>query len=234
MYRLAVCEDEPTLRAELCTQCREILTELMVEHEIVSFSSAEELESALVGGARFHLFCLDILLAQKSGLELALEIREHDKQTSILFITSSMEYALEGYKAEAARYLLKPVKRELLEEALQTCLSQNRRSESITLRGSGKTVVLPVEEIRYAESRNHNCVFHMVHGERSYPITLTQLEELLPKAQFCRCHNSYLVNLAQIEAHSKREILLTGGIRLSIGRHYAQQFQRDFIRYLTG
>ena len=43
MYRIAVCEDEPNLREGMRVQCREILSGLNVEHEIVSFASAEEL-----------------------------------------------------------------------------------------------------------------------------------------------------------------------------------------------
>lgn len=74
MYRLAICEDEPDLREGLCAQCRGILTRLEVEHEIVSFPSAEELESALADGAQFDLLCLDILLTGKTGIELAMEV----------------------------------------------------------------------------------------------------------------------------------------------------------------
>ncbi|MDO5786033.1 MAG: response regulator [Eubacteriales bacterium] len=98
MYRIAVCEDESSLQEELVAQCREIVTGLGVEHEIMLFASAEELEAALSDGAQFDLLCLDILLAGKNGMELAMELRKRDEQTSILFITSSREYVLEGYK----------------------------------------------------------------------------------------------------------------------------------------
>lgn len=233
MYRIAVCEDEPNLREGLCAQCREIMSGLDVEYEIVPFTSAEALEAALTDGERFDLLCLDILLTGKTGMELALELRKRDERTDVLFVTGFVEYALEGYKTNAVRYLLKPVKRPELEEALLTCLRRKDQPKTVTLRGGGKVTALSLEDIRYVESRNHDCVFHMIQGERSFSIPLIQVEQLLPKEQFCRCHNSYLVNLAQVKEVSGRTALLSAGGHLPIGRRYADQFQGKFIAYLN-
>lgn len=93
LYRVAVCEDEAILCANLCAQCESILDKLKVEHRITSFSSAEKLENALLAGEEFSLLCLDILMGGKSGMKLAQELRQRDDKTSILFITSSTEFA---------------------------------------------------------------------------------------------------------------------------------------------
>lgn len=233
MYHVAVCEDEPNLRAGLCEQCREILQELETEHEIVPFSSAEELEASLAAGARFDLLCLDILLAEKTGMELAREVRKWDEQISILFITSSTEFLLEGYGVRPIQYLLKPVKREELKKALQTDLRLKNQPRTVAVSAGGKTVVLPWTEIRYVESRNHDCIFHMSGGERLFRLDLAQAKEILPKDRFCRCHNSFLVNLARIREVTSREVFLSDGGRLPIGRRYAGQFQSEFVRYIN-
>ena len=233
MYRIAVCEDEPNLRSGLCAQCREILAELGTEHEVVPFSSAEELGSVLVNGARFDLLCLDIFLAKQSGMELAHEVRKWDEQVSILFITSSTEFLLEGYGVRPIQYLLKPVSREALKKALLTDLRLNHQPRTVTLKVRGKTAVLPLADIRYAESQNHGCIFHMAQEDQSFALGLAQAEQLLPKNQFCRCHNSYLVNLAHIREIAGREIVLTDSVRLPVGRRYAGQFQSEFIRYIN-
>lgn len=233
MYRVALCEDEPDLLDGLCRQCREILARLEPEHEIELFSSSEDLESALADGSRFDLLCLDILMAGKTGMELALDLRKRDEQTSILFITSSTDFLLEGYGARPIQYLLKPLKREELEKALQTDLRLNHRPRTVTLRVRGKTTVLPLSDIWYVESRNHGCMFRLGKEEQSFQLTLAQAEKLLPGTQFCRCHNSFLVNLAQIKEVTSREVLLSGEERLTIGRRYAEQFRTAFVRYLN-
>ena len=76
LYRVAVCEDEAILCANLCAQCESILDKLKVEHRITSFSSAEKLENALLAGEEFSLLCLDILMGGKSGMKLAQELRQ--------------------------------------------------------------------------------------------------------------------------------------------------------------
>ena len=118
MYRVAVCEDEAILCANLCAQCESILDKLKVEHRITSFSSAEKLENALLAGEEFSLLCLDILMGGKSGMKLAQELRQRDDKTSILFITSSTEFLKDGYSVRPIQYLLKPVQAAELEQKI--------------------------------------------------------------------------------------------------------------------
>ena len=140
MYRVAVCEDEAILCANLCAQCESILDKLKVEHRITSFSSAEKLENALLAGEEFSLLCLDILMGGKSGMKLAQELRQRDDKTSILFITSSTEFLKDGYSVRPIQYLLKPVQAAELESAVvpppfHSDLSCGRQDACYTDRG---------------------------------------------------------------------------------------------------
>ena len=170
MYRVAVCEDEAILCANLCAQCESILDKLKVEHRITSFSSAEELENALLAGEEFSLLCLDILMGGKSGMKLAQELRQRDDKTSILFITSSTEFLKDGYSVRPIQYLLKPVQAAELEQAITTDLRLYHRPSTVTFHAGGKTLVIPTEDIYYAESREHGTVLHMTHGEKFLPL----------------------------------------------------------------
>lgn len=170
MYRVAVCEDEAILCANLCAQCESILDKLKVEHRITSFSSAEKLENALLAGEEFSLLCLDILMGGKSGMKLAQELRQRDDKTSILFITSSTEFLKDGYSVRPIQYLLKPVQAAELEQAITTDLRLYHRPSTVTFHAGGKTLVIPTEDIYYAESREHGTVLHMTHGEKFLPL----------------------------------------------------------------
>lgn len=233
VYRVAVCEDEEILRANLCTQCEAVLDRLKVEHRITPYSSAEELEDAFSAGEEFSLLCLDILMHGKNGMKLAQELRQRDEKTSILFITSSTEFLKDGYSVRPIQYLLKPVQSAELEQAIRTDLRLYHRSDTVTFRISGRTLVLPTEDIFYAESRNHGTVLHTAYGEQFLPLPLGQTEEVLPGECFCRCHNSFLVNLSHIREVSGRTLYLTDGSDLSIGRRYMEEFKNRFVRYLN-
>lgn len=225
LYRVAVCEDEAILCANLCAQCESILDKLKVEHRITSFSSAEKLENALLAGEEFSLLCLDILMGGKSGMKLAQELRQRDDKTSILFITSSTEFLKDGYSVRPIQYLLKPVQAAELEQAITTDLRLYHRPSTVTFHAGGKTLVIPTEDIYYAESREHGTVLHMTHGEKFLPLSLSQTEKILPGSLFCRCHNSFLVNLSHICEEGGRTLYLTDGSDLAIGRRYMEHGQ---------
>ena len=61
IYRLAICEDDDAIRAQLHSLCQEILTENSVEHSIMDFASAQKLNDVLtVESNPFDLLLLDI------------------------------------------------------------------------------------------------------------------------------------------------------------------------------
>ena len=233
MYRLAVCEDEEAVRADLCARCGEILGGLRVEHEVRPFSSAEALEEALSAGERFDLLCLDILMAGKSGMELAREVRQYDDRVSILFITGSEEFLKDGYAVRPIQYLFKPVRREELERALRTDLRLYHQPRNLTLRAGNRVVILPLEQIWYIESRNHTVEVWGEKESQTFWTRLSQVEELLPPGRFCRCHNSFLVNLEHVAQIGRREVLLDNGRAVSVSRSFCEAAREQFVRFLN-
>lgn len=233
MYQIAVCEDEPHLRAGLYARCQNILGKLETEHETVPFSSAEKLGSISADGTRFDLLFLDIFLVEQNGMELAHKVRKWNEQVSILFIASSTEFLLEGYGVRPTQYLLKPGKRERVKKAILTDLRLNHQPRTVTLGVRGKTAVLSLADIWYIKSQNHGRTFHMSGGDQAFALDLAQMEQLLLRNQFCRCHNIYLVNLAHIKEFAGREIVLTDGARRPVVRLYVGQFQSELIRCIN-
>ena len=59
------------------------------------------------------------------------------------------------------------------------------------------------------------------------------IERALPAEQFCRCHNSYIVNLDCVDSISRTAVDLRGGQRLPVGRTYYKRLQSSFIRYMN-
>lgn len=233
MYRLAVCEDQDELRETLCRLCGEILDELEVEHAVSAFSSAEELAAALKAGESFALLCLDIYLSGASGMELARKVREYDERVSILFVTSSEDHLKEGYRVRPIQYLFKPVRREELKEALQTDLRLYHQRRTLALRSGGQTVVFALGDILYLESRDHMVQVRTAEGIQRFWVTLSEVERLLPAGRFCRCHNSYLVNMEHIAQIARKEVQLSNGERVPVSRGYYEAAKEQFVHYLN-
>lgn len=233
MYQIAVCEDDAAVREPLCRMCSEILEHMDISHEVTPFSNAEALERAMTAGTRFDLLCLDILMDGKTGMEFARQLRERDDKTSILFITNSEEFLREGYEVRPIHYLFKPVDREQLARALETDLRLHHRPDSVTIRAGASVTVLPLDELLYVESRDHLTVVKLEQGERSFRIRLSDMEELLPRDRFCRCHNSYLVNMRRISKLDRKGLVLENGEWIPIGRSYYKAAQEKLVRFLN-
>lgn len=234
MYRVAVCEDIAEECEAIATMCADILETLELPHEISCYPSADDLADALAEGVRYELLCLDILMDGKSGMQLARELREQDENTSILFITGSEAHLKEGYAVRPIQYLFKPLDINELREAIATDVRLRReRQQKLSFRCSGKTVIYTLEDILYLESKDHLLMVQLKDRRDSQRVTMTQIEQLLPAGRFCRCHNSYIVNLAHITKISRRELVLSNGEVLPVSRSRYEALQNRFVQFLN-
>ena len=163
VYRLAICEDDDTIRVQLHSLCHEILTENGVEHSITDFSSAQQLNNVLKLAEEnnpFDLLLLDIQMEGLTGMELAQSLRQRGDRVSIIFVTGYEDYLPQGYSVQPIHFLLKPVSREALDAALRTDWQLNHKPKTAVLRIGSKTVSLPLAKIRYVESNDHNIIVH--------------------------------------------------------------------------
>lgn len=91
--RVAIVDNEPLFTTVLKKMSIKLLEKTSYSYEIDTYESAESMLDAL---SRFvyDLFFLDILLDGMNGMELARKIREKTSSSSIVFITSSCDYAV--------------------------------------------------------------------------------------------------------------------------------------------
>lgn len=233
MYDIAICEDDTVLQRHMMQLCHMSLNEMEIEHTIAVFSSAEELEKTIEKGTAYDLLILDIILEGKSGMELAEDLRTKSNRVSIIFVTGAEEYLEEGYGVQPVHFLLKPISKKKLRKALEADWKMNHSPKNIALRFNGNTSVIPLSDIWYIEVSDHDVVVNMRQGTKRIRSSLSEMEELLPKQNFCRCHNSYLVNLEHIEEINRYSVTLKNNLKVPVGRRYYTEAQHKLIRYLN-
>ena len=89
---------------------------------------------------QYDIIFLDIGMKEMNGMETAYAIREKNQNVDIVFITIMMDYALEGYRVDAVRYILKDDLESLLPECMDTILQKK------TGKGNGISVCRRKEE----------------------------------------------------------------------------------------
>jgi two-component system response regulator AlgR len=109
--RVLIVDDEPAARSRL----RRLLKDLDVEPVGEATNAVEALDHVTALGP--NVLLLDIAMPEVSGLDLARHLQE--PRPLIIFQTAHDEHAVAAFEQEAIDYLLKPVMRDRLGQALE-------------------------------------------------------------------------------------------------------------------
>lgn len=230
--QIAICEDVQKDDLALSALLNQYAGAYQLDITLTHFPHSDALLANYAPGA-YQIIFLDILMAGTNGMEAARRIRQQDGDVTIIFITTSQDFAVDSYQVDAAFYLLKPVDYAALSQALEKCRYLLRQyAKSITVAESRHMVDIRLRDILYLESQRNDCVLHTTHGEIRTRAKLSELEGALGGRPFLRCHRSFVVNLHCLEDMEEKDFLLRGGVRVPISRAYAAAAQQEFRQFL--
>lgn len=144
-----IVDDEPLARARLSR-----LIAQMSEYTVVA--EAENGEQAIACFQQYYpdLILMDIRMPVMDGLDAAKQIAASEQPPAMIFCTAYDDYALRAFDANAVDYLLKPVNRDKLAQALAKAQTLNRLQLSALDEGQQVTGDVPPVE---TEQRSHIC-----------------------------------------------------------------------------
>ena len=236
MLQIAVCDDnidELSNMVQLIDKYR-ISKHLNCEHAV--FSNGFELVSALEKGKRFDIYCLDIIMPGFTGIEVAKAIRTFDKTASILFFTSSPEFALESYCVKAINYVLKPIREEklflTLDEVLEQMKTEKEETTLIVKSNNGLQKVL-ISNLTFAEVIGRSVLYHLRSGK---VIECTEAfssvcDHLLKYGCFIKPHRSYLVNMQYVDIIENHQITLQTLSSIPVAQGKAKEIKQQYLNY---
>lgn len=229
--RIAVCDDEELFRIEF----KNVLDKALVnaEYDIDTFSGGSSLYEAFLKEP-FDLVFLDIEMPGIDGITLAKRLRAISENVHIVFLTSHIEYALEGYEVNALRYLVKPVEMNKLGEVLKYVQDKKNNSRQIMIREEGEDIVIDISDIIYMESMDKNV--RIVTSKREYVTryNISDYEEELKNSGFLRIHRGYLISLSKVKKIVKNDVVMDGDISLPVSRSNLKALKDALYAYVEG
>ena len=217
--RIGICDDSP----EDSRTLKRILSEIRQgdgADEIISFQRSGDLLKAIEDEPPFSCLFLDILMPDLNGMRLASLIRERypDAQTQIVFTTTSRDYALEAFAYRAVHYLVKPIRREDVQEALNRVSKELPRQMGLTIKTGQTWRFIKLDQIAVCESRNHNTCISLFNGETILcSITMKDLKSKLGKG-FVQIARGITANFNFISVIERRACILKDGRRILFSR----------------
>ena len=232
MYHIAVCDDEPIFLTQISEMIIDILSSIGESCEIQKYTSISELKSALQKTSkRCDILILDIMLGESNGISFAECLRDTGGQIPIIFISSSEEFVFDAYSAEPVGYILKPVSRQKLAEALNRAI-RHLTPQSIVIDTPSKTVSFHIRDITYIEVINKELQIHLQDGTvtKIYK-SLSAVREILPKDIFVQCHRCYIVSLHAVHSIKRFEITLKNHEVIPVSKYSYRDVQEQLQQY---
>jgi two-component system LytT family response regulator len=229
--------------------CREVLQLLLEKHcpsvkLLANCAGGAEALQALSQHQPDILF-LDIEMPEMNGFEL-LEKTDHPS-FGLIFTTAYNEYAIKAIKHSALDYLLKPVDKDELIAAVQRAKENKTQKSSVRIDSflsfiNGKKqprrlaiptleglIMINTEDLLYCESDSAYCRLFFINQAKPMVISkvLKEVEDVLQGDDFCRIHNSYLINVRFVQRYIRGEggeVVMSNGIHLPVSRTRKQDF----------
>jgi len=235
MIKCIAIDDEPLALKKLVTYINKIpYLELVAQCR-----SAIEAQQVIDNNEVEAIF-LDINMPDLNGLDFAKSMQDHSKGPIMVFTTAYSEYAIEGYKANAVGYLLKPYSfdefetaaqkvkdiMEIRHQAMTEVTTEPHEDGIIYVKSDYKIVRIAISSIRYIEAMSEYLRISCDDKEKPVIVLLSmkKIEEHLPTSTFMRIHRSYIINLNKIREVKKNHVVIEGGTSMPIGDNYKDTF----------
>lgn len=235
--RAILIDDEPdsleSLTAELHAYCPEV--------EIICTCHDSRQGVTAIQASSPDLVFLDIEMPHLNAFEMLQQLEPIG--FDIIFVTAYDEYAVRAFEFNAVDYLLKPVMKVKLIQAVQKVADKNSQhlrpqqlqalinNMSLQSRQDIENIALPtsegfdfvhIDDIRYLQSDNNYTWVHLV-SQQKYLVsrTLKEVSSMMSFPRFFRVHQSYCVNLNHVKKYVRGQggyLVLKDGTQIPVSR----------------
>ena len=244
MLRSIAIDDEPIALEVVKSLSSKIAFIKLLECFTNAFKAIDFLQQEKV-----DLIFLDIKMPDISGIDF---LKSLSNPPMLIFTTAYSEHAVQSFELDAIDYLLKPVDREELQNAVQKILKRSEMPAAeqlqilfqklhhpaaavtkIALPTMEGLQMIPVQSIISCEA-NDNYTTLVLKGNKKLVVscTLKVIEEMLEEHSFVRVHRSFLVNLDEVEKYVKADggyVVMSDGSHIFISRNKKEELLQKLL-----
>jgi|JI7StandDraft_1071085.scaffolds.fasta_scaffold78575_2 two-component system LytT family response regulator len=226
-----VVEDDEILRKGL----KQMLQLYAPHFEVIAEADTVNLAVEQLVNLQPDVVFLDIMLIGGTGFDVLEEYKKEKGKPDfhLVFITAFEEFAIKAFRMSALDYLLKPIDPDELKEVITKIgksksphqqgldllaeqLDKQNGSKKIALSTAEGIYIVVLSDLIYAQANNNYTTFFLRKQKQilvSKP--LKEYDELLKDKGFLRVHQSYLVQIEEIQFYNKSDqtlVLTTGDV----------------------
>ena len=201
-----------------------------------TYSNARDAEKRIKEGD-IDLVFLDIQMPILRGTDF---LRELENPPLVIFTTAYEQYALEGFELNVVDYLLKPIPFDRFKIAVERALERFAMLQQdapkirphLFVFSEYNKIKLFTDEILYIEGLKDYVKIYTTNRDKPIltRLNLKKIEAKLPKTDFCRVHQSFIVSLSKITSFQKSKLQI-GKVEIPIGERFLAEFEGAFMKY---
>lgn len=223
--KIAIVDDEACWRKNT-KQCI-----IEIEQEDIEIVVYDNPISYLESKEKYDISLIDIEMPEMDGFETIKRAREINTNGIFMILTTHTEMSRKGYLVNAFRYLDKKHLKEELGEALDATEKIFEKNRKITLNIVGEArQELALKNIYYLEAQKHGVLIYTSLGVKRCNESMAEMEQKLDQGWFYRCHNSFIVNLDEIESLRGTIINMKNGNEIDISRRKISEFKKTYLK----
>lgn len=189
-------------------------------YEIYLFNDGQSL---IDSSRNFDLIFLETELNDINGVDIAYTYINNKNKQNIIFVTNSTKYYEDGYRVNALRYLTKPISKHALFIDLKNVLRDLIYENHFIYDNPVSRKMIKYKEIIYIEIIGRTSYVHLEKNVYPFNKQLKAWQEELKSFAFVKSHNSYLINLDQVDSIKNNYIVMKNKKKLPISRTYKKE-----------
>ncbi|MEV5528915.1 LytR/AlgR family response regulator transcription factor [Streptomyces prunicolor] len=199
------------------------------------------LESGPDGPEAIDVVFLDIQMPGLDGLDMARLLTGFAQPPLVVFVTAHEDFAVQAFDLKAVDYVLKPVRKERLAEAVRRAAELGGSTpripvhepdpDHIAVELGGVTRFVAVDDITHVEAQGDYARLHTDKGSHLVRIPLSTLEDRWRARGFVRIHRRHLValrHIGELRLDAGTVSVLVGGEELQVSRRHTREL-RDLL-----
>lgn len=204
--KILIVDDEKPARDRLNR-----MIESLTDCQVVAQASNGQEALAMAVSTEPDIVLMDIRMPGMDGIQAARHLSKMTRPPAVIFTTAYADHALEAFETHAVDYLLKPVKKERLQAAIEAATKPNKAQalqtnrqlshieprQHICVRVRGSLVLVPIDDIYYFNADQKYVTVRHTGGELLIEDALKALEIEFGD-RFYRIHRNALISLARV------------------------------------
>lgn len=227
--RIAICDDEVIICEIIYKFCNSILRNEIKNYNLKIFNNGNALMNC---NEIFDIVLLDVEMPDIDGFTVSKFISEINPDTLIIFITSHGEMMQKAFHVRAFRYIVKPIKKSELLEALLSAIKVVEQENKLIVDDYKGDYIIKISDIIMIESLRDGCSVHTPQKVYASIKPMKYYMNLLNSKQFYQVHKSYTISFNHVIRFDDKYVYIDNDRQIEMSRRLKKPCKEAFHQFV--